>query len=92
MPCVVTDAVTTIEEDQALKRVSSTHREARAFDISSRGWSDLQKNAFMQEFSHKYAGLGALSAKDGQPKLVYLHDAGTGEHFHFQVARKYAVA
>ena len=89
VPCVVSDAVSTEDEDRELERVSSTHREGRAFDISARGWGELQVNAIIQEFSHKYAGYAAIG-KDG-PRLVYHHDAGTGAHLHFQIAKKFAM-
>ena len=90
LPCVVSDAVSTEEEDERLKRVSTTHREGRAFDISTRGWGELQIKAIQQEFAHKYAGYAAIG-KSGNPVLVYFHDAGTGPHLHFQVAKKFSM-
>lgn len=90
MPCVISDAVSTLDEDERLKRVSSTHREGRAFDVSTRGWGELQIKAIQQEFMHKYAGYAAIG-KSGQPTLVYHHDAGTGPHLHFQVAKRFSM-
>lgn len=90
LPFVVTDAATTEEEDTALKRTSATHRECRAFDVSAKGWGMIQLEACKQYFSKKYEGYAAIG-KDGVPNLVYVHDAGTGSHMHFQLSRKYAM-
>lgn len=89
---VVTETVTTIGEDNALKRVSSTHREGRAFDIRTRGWIKKDIEDFMAHFNDKHWSLGAISAKTGKPNLIVHHDAGTGPHFHVQLAKKYALS
>lgn len=83
---VVTSTVSDLAEDAKLKRQSSTHREGRAFDISCRGWGLIQKMALKQYLESKYNGYGAIN-KDGNPALVVIHDAGTGEHFHIQLSR-----
>ncbi len=88
--CIITDAVTTLEEDTKLKRQSSTHREGRAFDISTKGWSRDLIDECIRVFSFKYRHLAAV-LEDGSTKLVYYHDAGTGHHLHFQVAKRFAV-
>lgn len=88
---VVTETVTTIGEDNALKRVSSTHREGRAFDIRTRGWLKKDIEDFMAHFNNTHWSLGAISAKTGKPNLIVHHDAGTGPHFHVQLAKRYAL-
>ena len=88
---IVTETATTYAEDLKLKRMSSTHREGRAFDISTKGWSTVEIIAFQQFFEPRYGHLGATSHKTGAPRLIVHHDAGTGAHFHVQLNRQYAV-
>lgn len=90
LPVIVTDSVSDLNEDAALERVSSTHRQGRAFDISTRGWTRDSIDECIRVFSFKYRHYAALGM-DGTPRLVYFHNAGTGEHLHFQIHRKYAM-
>lgn len=87
---VISDAVTTLQEDEALSRVSSTHRESRAFDISTRGWKKDQIDECVRIFSMKYRHMAAVGM-DGHPRLVYFHNAGHGAHLHFQIHKKFAL-
>lgn len=87
---VITEAVTTKDEDDALNRTSSTHREGRAFDISTRGWKRDLIDECVRVFSFKYRNIGAVMS-NGDTKVVYFHNAGTGPHLHFQVHRRYSV-
>ena len=87
IPFMVTDMISTKEEDMALGRVSSTHRTKRAADISVKGWSATDIEDFVRfwdghEFNKNY---GAVSRKTGKPRLVYYHDSGFGSHCHVQV-------
>jgi N-acyl-D-aspartate/D-glutamate deacylase len=73
---------------------SSTHSEGRAIDISVRGWSADQIDAFVKHFNDKYGeSIGAISATTGKGTFVVFHNAldknGTayGWHFHVQVRR-----
>lgn len=86
----ITDAVSTLEEDERLKRVSSTHREGRAFDLSTRDWPKDSIDECVRIFGFKYRHIAALG-QDGSPRLVYFHNAGTGDHLHFQVAKRFAM-
>ena len=90
LPLVISDAVSSQEEDQKLARVSSTHREGRAFDISTRGWAKDSIDEAVRVFGFRYRHFAALG-QDGSPRLVYFHNAGTGDHLHFQVAKKFAM-
>ena len=90
LPCVISDAVTDLTEDQALNRVSSTHREGRAFDLSLKGWTRDQWNDCRRIMASKYRHLAAVDAQ-GEPNLIVVHDAGTGNHMHFQVHKRYAM-
>jgi hypothetical protein len=85
---IISDAVSSLKEDETLSRVSSTHREGRAFDVSCRNFTKDQIDECVRVFSFKYRNIAAISAM-GDAKLVYVHDAGTGSHMHFQVARKF---
>ncbi len=89
---MVTETVTTKAEDKALKRVSDSHQEGRAFDVSTRGWNDWGIQEFMSSFESKYKALGAIGHKDGKPVLIVRHDTGRGDHFHIQINKKYAVS
>jgi len=84
-PFVVTDTVSTEAEDLELKRVSSTHRDARAFDISLREWDATLKQRFITHFRLKYDIYSAMG-KDGKNRLIVEHDAGTGNHLHVQLS------
>lgn len=87
---IVTETATTKAEDEALKRVSSTHREGRAFDISTKGWQLREILAFQEYFNARESSIAALG-HDGTPRLIVHHDAGTGAHFHVQLNRAFTV-
>jgi hypothetical protein len=83
----ITDSISTYAEDTFLKRVSRTHREGRAIDLSVRGWekSDIEMFVDFWNGHHYNKDYGAISASTMKPKLVYYHDAGHGKHLHIQV-------
>lgn len=88
----VTETVTTTQEDKALNRVSTSHAEGRAFDVSTRQWEEKSVVEFMNTFTKKYSHLGAIG-KSGNAALIVRHDAGRGDHFHVQFNKeKFAVA
>lgn len=86
----VTSTISTPEEDSLLQRESSTHREARAFDLSVREWSTYQIFLFIEHFNSKYKAYAAISASSGLPVLVLHHD-GTAKHLHVQISKRYAI-
>lgn len=88
---VITETVTLEAEDLMLKRQSKTHQEGRAFDMRSLGWSDEQKNKFMDHFKLKFGHLGALSVRTGKPNFIVHHNVGHGPHFHVQINAAYKV-
>ena len=90
LPVVISDAVSSQAEDVALSRVSSTHREGRAFDLSTRGWTKDSIDECVRVFNFKYRQIAALG-QNGDPRLVYFHNAGTGDHLHFQVSKRFAM-
>lgn len=90
MPCVVTDTISTIEDDKKLKRVSSSHREKRAVDLSASGWSLDNINALQNEFNNKYNYYGAISKSTLKSNLVVYHNSGHGWHLHIQIHKRFA--
>ena len=88
IPFKVTSTVTTIDEDRRLGRTSITHRTARAFDLSVRGWDHLEIRDFMNYFSRKYHSYAAVNTS-GEPALIVYHNSGHGDHFHIQIHSRY---
>jgi hypothetical protein len=92
LPFVVTETFTTFDEDMKLKRKSVTHREGRAFDVSTRDWPEDKIKSFMEFFEKKYDTIAAISTTTGGPLLIVRHDTGSGDHMHVQINKKFAVA
>jgi|GEM_PF-3311588 len=88
---VITETVTTGEQDEALGRVSQSHEDGRAFDMRTRDWTPEQRHKFMAFFTAKYSDKAAISKASGKPTLIVYHDVGHGEHFHIQFDRKFTV-
>ena len=84
----ITATTSTAEEDKALERISSTHREGRAFDVRTTDIPDHVLAEFIAEFRKKYKTLGAQSG--GQYNLIVYRPHGTGPHLHIQISRKYS--
>lgn len=82
-PFMITESKTTEAEDRILHRVSKTHSEGRAFDVSYHNWNKENADKFIAYFSHKYAGIAAVTMSG--PTLIVFHDAGSGNHFHVQI-------
>ena len=74
--------------DEANGRVSRSHKEGRAIDISAKGWTHEQAKQAETLFKRWYRPIGAISSKTGKPNAVYYHNAGSGWHFHLQVKPK----
>lgn len=91
LPCVVSSARSTAKEDRILGRVSKTHLEGRAFDLSLIGWTNKQAKELSDYLFGKYSILGALGA-DGKSRLVVIHDVGHGNHIHVQVHSKFGLS
>jgi len=89
LPFVVTDTVSTYEDDVRLNRSSPSHRTARAFDISVRGWSSEDIMSFTEFFNRKFNQYGAVPYNETKPELVVYHNTGRGYHFHVQIHRRY---
>jgi hypothetical protein len=83
----ITATLSTLAEDQALNRVSSSHREGRAFDVAIRTWSPTVLRSFIEFFNAKYSDLGAVSKTDGIRRFIVHKNHGTGPHLHVQVGK-----
>lgn len=90
LPASISETVTSPEEDKALNRVSDSHSEGRAFDLSTRGWDEESIAKFIEEFNRRYGSLAAIGGS-GKPALIVRHDTGRGDHFHVQINKKYAI-
>lgn len=86
-PFLITATISTEEEDKKLARVSLSHREGRAVDISTNGWDDLQIKDFLNYYRRKFNYLGATSKADNEKKLIVYGDRRHLNHFHIQISR-----
>jgi len=66
-------------------RVSRSHVEGRAIDVSGKGWSHEQAKLLEGKFNKWYKPIGAISSSTGLSNAIYYHNAGSGWHFHLQV-------
>ena len=88
---VITETVTTLKEDAKVSRKHSTHREGRAFDVRTRDWPRELVKEFETHFEKLYGSMGAVGSVTLIPNFLLFHDIGHGEHFHVQLAKRYAV-
>ena len=84
LPFLITATVSTHDEDLELERISLTHVEGRAADISVRGWDEESIQEFRNYFGAIHADIAAMNAA-GEKRLVVYHDNGNGLHFHVQI-------
>lgn len=91
LPFVVTDSVSTMEEDRALSRVSDEHSQGRAFDISIRNWPQIALDDFVKFFEARFISVAAIGKKSGQARLIFMHNSGFGVHMHVQVNRLFGM-
>jgi hypothetical protein len=88
----ITSTISTPSEDSSLQRVSSSHLQHRALDISAKNLShsDIQK---MMDYIHKkdaYKKYHYLS-NSGIKRLLLFHNNGNGDHFHLAIHARYAI-
>lgn len=84
---IITETLTTIKIDRMLNRVSSSHREGRAVDVSVRNIPKSILMDFITHFSEKYNKLGAVSKDDKIRRLIVYRPHGTGPHLHIQIGK-----
>lgn len=84
---VISDVMSEVSEDRALRRVSSSHREGRAVDVRTSSWPKDFLDKLESHFEEKYKGMAALSKVTGKPNLILYHNVGFGNHIHIQVKK-----
>lgn len=84
---VVTETKTTLKEDEALNRVSSSHREGRAIDIRTKDWPTGAVSELKKEFEYLDEEIGAISSKDRKRRFIVDMPHGSGPHLHLQIGR-----
>jgi len=88
---VVTDTISTLQEDINIGRKSDSHRLGISLDFRTRDvdtWV-LQDCVDYIENKPEYEKYKYLSFS-GKKRFIYLHDSGHGHHGHFQIHKKYA--
>jgi hypothetical protein len=90
LPFVITETITTLEDDQKLKRISNSHRTKRAADVSVIGWNKESIEKFILFFNEEHKDIASISASDLKPRMVVYHDSGHGSHFHIALHSKYS--
>lgn len=88
LPFTITETWTDLMEDDRLGRVSSSHREFRAVDLSSMGWTQREIDNFISWLTMSFGKYGAISKRDGVRRLV-IHHNKHGDHFHIQIDRRF---
>jgi len=74
----------TCMQEYVASRVTRTHLEGRAVDISVKGWSLEEINEAVTVLSIRHRIIAAFSERDGKPRAVIYHNV-EGWHFHLQV-------
>jgi hypothetical protein len=87
---VITQTVTTKEEDVKLGRVSDAHREKRAIDVRTKDLDIKIVNDLVNYINNKWAYKKYhYQSRSGMTRLAYYH-TGTAEHIHLAIHKKYA--
>jgi hypothetical protein len=86
---VLTDLVSTLQEDIDLERESDAHRTFRGADVRSKKLTYAEKEEFQLFFNDKYKDIASISRTDLVPRLVVLHGKGANEHFHVALHYRY---
>jgi hypothetical protein len=86
---LITSMIRTPHENKKVGGKSSTHETGRAFDLRCKDWSRDFISEFTAYFTRKYKGHGAVSATDGQEKLIVIHGEGENIHIHVQLNNNY---
>lgn len=87
---VITETVSTMEDDIILERTSASHREGRAIDIRTKKMTEDMINSFIKKFSYLDDTIGAVSVSDGTRRFILYKPHGSGPHFHLQIGRDIA--
>jgi len=83
LPCRVTSVI-----DDVPQRVTKTHSQGRAIDVSTRGFGPKNISDLISFLEEKVGHFGAYSKSDGKQRVAIYHDVGMGPHIHIQVKRE----
>jgi hypothetical protein len=89
---VITDTISTPQQDRLLGRVSSAHQEGRALDIRSnyKNLNVFQLNEIINYTNNKWAYKKYhYMSNSGVTRLAYLH-THKGEHIHLAIHKKFS--
>ena len=70
-------------------RISKTHEEGRAVDVSIKGFSEFHLRRLPHFLNTRFGkdwGTNKVGSND-LPRVCVVHDAGSGNHIHLQVKR-----
>ena len=81
--------ITSIKTDTVNDRVSASHKENRAIDVSARGWTRFQCKFIEDKLNKMFVKEGAVSAISGKPVACVYHNTNSGLHFHLQAKKGY---
>lgn len=87
----ITETITTAKIDKALNRVSASHRQKRALDLSIKNWNEKQLNIFQTLFNERYKNIASVSLSDNKPRLIVLHGEGENKHFHIAIHSRFSL-
>ena len=82
----ITATVSSMKEDEKLKRQSDTHRTGRAIDLRISDWTQSFRRQFISHFNSKYKNYGALTYGGARKLIVEKSD-----HLHVQLEREFSV-
>ena len=88
---VVTQTISTLEEDERLKRKSPSHRQSRALDIRTRNLDRLIVEKLVHYINSRwnYKDYHYLT-QSGKKRLAYFHKMkGGAEHIHLAIHSKF---
>lgn len=89
---VITETVTTLEQDKKLNRTSSSHRQCRAVDIRTKDLDPFLVADLVNYINNKkeYKRFHYLS-NNGQKRLAYWHNNGNGDHLHLAIHSQFGL-
>lgn len=87
---VVTQTITTLEDDKKLGRVSASHREKRAIDVRTKNLSNKEIKTLVEYINNKWAYKDyRYVSRSGVKRLAYYHNSGHGAHLHIAIHSKF---
>jgi len=77
--------ITSLKTDKVSGRVSSSHRDGRAADVSLKYWPEYKIIEFETKVNGIFYDQAAISKSDNRKRACVIHDSGKGRHIHLQV-------